>query len=115
MQILWDVLYVAVGAWIVLGMLFPAYPTIHRLHKEGVKLGLVIRIPMFIALVLGLLADVLFNAIWGTLIFRELPKEWLFTDRLKRHWRGENAKQIGRAANWVHRVNLVDPGHVVRK
>lgn len=105
-------LLIAFGAYLVLGMLFPAYPTIHRLHSEKVKVGIVMKFPIYTALLLGLVADVLFNVIWGTIIFRELPKEWLFTDRLKRHWRSENARSWHRAEPWVRRVNLVDPGHV---
>ena len=41
--------------------------------------------------------DVIFNATWGTVIFRELPREWLFTDRLKRHWRGKDDARKERA------------------
>ena len=56
-----------------------------------------------------ILLDVVFNVIWGTLIFREWPQEWLFTDRVKRHMLyRDNAT----AHRWAVRLNYVDPGHV---
>ena len=88
----------------------------------------------------GVVADVLFNAITGSVIFRELPKEGLFTQRVKR-WseRAEHAlKEDGRATGlapikeegtyvdydsvltrrermgltWKIRLNRIMPGHV---
>jgi len=40
--------------------------------------------------------DVLFNFIIGTLYYREIPKEWLFTARCNRHKKG-TGKQLYRA------------------
>ena len=37
------------------------------------------------SLVLGVVSDVLFNWIVGSIIFREFPREFLFTQRVKRH------------------------------
>lgn len=61
-----------------------------------------------------ILLDVLFNATWGSLIYRELPKEWLFTTRTKRHYYGQNSSQhqIDAAERWAYRLNAIDPGHV---
>lgn len=106
------VLLLAIGSWLVLGMLFIGYPTIRRLKNQRDEFGWVVKVPIYVALVLGVVADVVFNAVWGSIIFRELPREWLFTDRLKRHWHGGDDKQIKRAAPWVRRVNAIDPGHV---
>lgn len=106
------ILGLAIGSWLVLGGLFPAYPTIQRLKSHREQFNWTVQIPIFVAFIVGLFADVLFNAIWGTVIFRELPREWIFTDRLKRHWRGDDSKQRRRAAPWVRQVNLIDPGHV---
>lgn len=100
-------------SWIVLGALFLGYPTVQRLkHDHYDEIGWFIKVPAYVAVFVGLIADVLFNATWGTVVFRELPKEFLFTDRLKRHWRGTDEVQKNRAAPWVKRVNLIDPGHV---
>jgi len=105
-------LLLAISSWLVLGMLFPALPTLRRLKAHKHEMGLVLLIPIYLSLAIGILADVLFNAIWGTIIFRERPREYLFTSRLQRHWNGPSAKQYARAAPWVARVNLIDPGHV---
>ncbi len=49
--------------------------------------------------VIGLFLDVLVNLTWATIVFRELPREWLVTTRLQRHlhdkrhsWRRERAR-----------------------
>ena len=54
----------------------------------------------------GLGVDVSFNLVWGTMIFLDIPREWLFTSRISRlndlsTWRGELAR-------WVCR-ELLDP------
>ena len=105
-------LLLALGSWLILGMLFPALPTLRRLKKSKDEMGWVLLIPIYLSLALGVLADVLFNAIWGTIIFRELPRELMFTSRLKRHWYGTDKQQRVRATDWVIRVNLIDPDHV---
>jgi hypothetical protein len=59
-------------------------------------------------LVVGYPLDVAFNVIVGSLIFRELPREFLFTSRVDRHARAGN-----RFAQWVcrHLLNPWDDGH----
>lgn len=100
------IIYLAIAAWIVLGGMFLAYPTIRRLKAHRDELGLIIKVPVYLWLAVGLLADVVFNATWGTAIFRELPREFLFTTRLKRH------RDNPRAQKWIQLVNLIDPNHV---
>lgn len=61
--------------------------------------------------VIGIVSDVAFNWIWGTVIFRDLPRELVFTSRVKRHvedagWRGEKARR------WAQFLNAVDENHV---
>jgi len=102
----------AVASWLILGGLFFAYPTVTRLKDQQDEFGLIVKIPIYLWFVIGVLADVVFNATWGTVIFRELPKEYVFTSRLSRHWHGDDAKQKQRAKSWVRRVNAIDPGHV---
>ena len=109
---LW-LLIVVLAPWLILGGLFFAYPTVYRLKDQKDEFGWVVKVPLYLWLVVGLLADIVFNFTWGTAIFRELPNEFLFTDRLKRHWYAVgNAKQKDRAYSWVRRLNLIDPGHV---
>ena len=108
---LW-ILLIAIASWLVLGGLFFAYPTVYRLKDKRDEFGWIVKVPIYLWLIVGLLADICFNATWGTWIFRELPRETIFTKRLKRHWHGTDDKQRRRAAPWVRRVNAIDPGHV---
>ena len=74
-------------------------------------------LPVF---VLFVFADAAFNAVYGSIIFRELPqwqeREWLFTARVKRHFRnidgGSTPAQVRAAKGWARDLNSVDPGHV---
>lgn len=112
MKFLVGLFFVAIASWLILGGIFFAYPTVQRLKDQKDEFGWIIKVPIYLWIFFGALSDVVFNATWGTIIFRELPHEGLFTTRLKRHWRGGNNKQRERAAPWVRRVNLIDPGHV---
>ena len=109
--ILWF-LVLALVSWLLLGGLFFAYPTVYRLKDKRDQFGWIVKVPIYLWLAVGLAADVVFNATWGTVIFRELPRETIFTKRLKRHWHGDDEKQKQRAEPWVKRVNAIDPGHV---
>jgi hypothetical protein len=103
----------AITAWLILGGIFLAYPTVHRLkdnHRDEITWRL--KIPVYLWLFIGITADVIFNWTWGTVICRELPREFLFTDRLKRHWRGDDERMKRRIERWVKLVIMIDPGHV---
>jgi len=77
-----------------------------------------IKISVLIPGYLGILLDIQFNIIFGTLYYLEPPREFLFTDRIKR-WKGKQFSDswIG---NWrkynhtrfLHDLNIIDPGHV---
>jgi hypothetical protein len=56
--------------------------------------------------------DVLFNVIHGTWMFRELPREWLFTTRCQRHVVGTDARRRRMALFWRRQLNPFDEGHV---
>ena len=56
-----------------------------------------------------LLLDVIFNVTWGTIIFRELPREWLFTQRVQRHMHDTDNHVV---RLWARRLNFIEPGHV---
>ena len=58
-----------------------------------------------------LLFDVFFNAVCGTFIFLELPREWLFTQRLERHKKSPYAGPA-KYSQWICSVlDYYDPGH----
>jgi len=112
MNIILTILTIAITSWLILGGIFLAYPTVKRLKEHKDELSWITTVPVYLWSVIAILADVGFNATWGTAVFRELPREWLFTDRLKRHWHGDDEIQKARARSWVDRVNFIDPGHV---
>jgi len=58
-------------------------------------------------IVVGFLFDIAMNAIVGTIFFRELPKEWLFTSRLQRHLAESKGFDLRMAAWWCE--HLLDP------
>ncbi len=100
-------------SWLILGGIFLAYPTVHRLkdnYKDQITWRL--KIPVYLWLIIGIVSDVIFNWTVGTVICLEFPREFLFTDRLKRHWRGDDEKMKKRVDRWVKLVNMIDPGHV---
>jgi hypothetical protein len=70
---------------------------------------------------MGVVADVLFNVIYGSVIFRELPREAFFTQRVKRWSRAAEAvakeghdlsRREKKGVTWKGRLNSIMPGHV---
>ena len=96
-------LYVFTVGW------FLALAKAVELNDSGVELhDWYIRYPAYVFLATGVLADVLFNVIFGSIIFREIPKEFLFTNRVKRHLKEKSVV----AQEWADRLNKIYPGHV---
>ena len=63
--------------------LFLMMMPLKKAHEAG-RLNLAGKILGYPWLAIMILADFLWNAVVGTVVFRELPHEWLFTDRLDR-------------------------------
>lgn len=67
-------------------------------------------IPYLIIALPFVILDVAYNLVVGTILFLDWPREWLFTDRLKRY------ERAGYRAEWTDRftrnLNALDPGHV---
>jgi hypothetical protein len=57
-------------------------------------------------LIIGLIVDVIFNVVAGTIMFIEIPKEFLFTTRVSRLNDGTDWR--GKLANWFCE-QLLDP------
>ncbi len=108
----------AVASWLVLGALFLGYPTLKRLAPMRDELHWTVKVPAYFGFAIGFVADVVFNATWGSVIFREAPQEWTFTERVKRHYYADSAgstkafKRYQAAEVWRRRINLIDPGHI---
>lgn len=69
--------------------------------------------------VLVLAVDVVWNITLGSLIYRELPREWLFTTRTQRHYDELtiaydqlSGLRKERAVYWAGVLNAIDPGHI---
>lgn len=64
--------------------------------------------PFFI---LALIMDVLFDKIIGTIYFRELPREWLFTARCQRHMKGSGIQLRRATFVCTYLLNPFDENH----
>ena len=81
----------------------------HRARLEqGNKLELALA---WIVTIFFVLLDFVYNTIVGTAMFRELPREGLFTARLKRHRKESSGWRLN-LANWIceELLNKYDPG-----
>ena len=57
--------------------------------------------------VVGLVFDALFNILFGSVMFLERPREWLFSARVQRHYKTEGWR--GRLAGfWKTQLNAID-------
>jgi len=77
--------------------------------------------PLYVFLSVGALCDIAFNWIYGTLTFREFPKEFFFTSRIKRwsryaetrrRYTSSTARKYETALKWKERINKIEPGHI---
>lgn len=104
---------VAVAFVVITAFVFVS--TAKRVIEAGVWCPWYVRLIAYLWLIVGIVADVLFNAFWGTLIFREFPRELLFTSRVKRHCRESasvSERRYKKACAWRDFLNAVDPGHI---
>jgi hypothetical protein len=112
--VLWLML-ACVSAWVALVLAFTAVMRAKTVIDEGHEFHWVFMIPYRIGFAIGVVLDVAWNFIVGTIAFREWPKipdEWLFTSRCKRHkkkgpenWRG------ARALWWCEQLEAIHAGH----
>jgi hypothetical protein len=99
----------AVAIWFGVHWAFVAVMHAKAAKERGVlsRYWRVILLPLA---VIGLVLDAVFNLTFGTLMYRELPRELLFTSRCKRHKRGDGWRK--NLAEWFCRnLNVFDPGH----
>lgn len=62
---------------------------------------------------IGLIVDwLVFNWVFGTIMFLEVPKELLLTSRVKRHYRESKGWRLRVATWWRRNLNIIDPGHI---
>lgn len=59
---------------------------------------------------LGLVLDVAFNFIVGTVLYLETPREFTFTSRCKRH-KVKGGRRGDMARWWCKQLEQIEPGH----
>lgn len=104
----------ALIAWVLLAYLlwdrFVLIMGLYRaqLNKRLYGLNKILAAPN---LVVGILLDIACNIVWATLVFRELPREWLVTTRLQRYiHEGRHSWRRRRAQWWCeHVLDPLDP------
>lgn len=83
------------------------YLAIMNLKRNQAKIPKVTKFFIIPIVVIGVLFDVALNIIVGTVIFLEMPREWVFTSRLQRHLYKSHGWQLRRAEWFCH--NILDP------
>lgn len=74
--------------------------------KDRKALSLPVKIMVYPVLYLAVALDVLFNLTWGTILFLDVPQEWMFTARITRL--GRDFEWRGAVARWICR-KFLDP------
>lgn len=82
------------------------YLSVMNLVRFKEQMSLETKLFAYPLVVIGVLADFIYNVLVGSILFLEPPREWLLTTRLKRHLGKDGYK--GNLARWVCR-HLLDP------
>lgn len=106
--------FIAVWSYVFVTGWFFAISYARMLQDKDVTFTWHIKAPLYFYLAVGAVADFIFNVLVATVIFVELPRELLFTDRVKRHVTKGNKRQYRfKLAQYFKRtLNKIDPGHV---
>ena len=103
-----QILYVALFIYLFTLFMWPAYLAVMNIERNRGKLTPVAKFPAYPVVIGGVLMDVGYNITVGTIIFLDLPREWLMTTRLDRYLaRGKTGWRL-ELAKWFCR-NLLDP------
>ena len=107
-----SVLGIVVGSYVLILVTWLFYVAIMHLKMVKDDLHPVAKVNGYILLGIGLPLDVLLNAVVGTIVFLDPPREWLFTARLQRYKR-ETIGWRSSTAWWMceHLLNQFDEGH----
>lgn len=100
------VLYTILGVVLFTFFTWGMYLSVMSLMRVKETLTLETKFFAYPLAAVGVLADFLYNVVVGTVIFLELPREYLLTKRLKRHLEDDNWR--GAMSRWLCR-HLLDP------
>lgn len=117
-----DILAYIILGWLYLTGWFFAVGTYLRLERDNKlrKLPRFIYWSLYTVLIPGVLLDFLFNLTYGSLHYKSLPKDWLFSGTTARiireegqlgRW-GNPSERLKRAERWRDVLNTIDPGHI---
>lgn len=82
-----------------------------KILRDAGRLNLFWTINVLPWAVAGLVLDAAFNVTAGTVMFLELPREWLFSARVQRLYRKSGWRQK-LAGFWARQLNQIDPTHI---
>jgi len=102
-----EIILLIAGVLLATSFLWTLYLAVMNLKRNEATLTPVAKAFGYPIYYLGLVTDFLYNVIVGTIVFAELPKEWLLTGRLQRHIRGDRWLWRWGVANWFCR-NFLD-------
>jgi len=119
LEYLSDALYWPVLAYLLTTLTLVFYLAVMNLKRNREALTPIVKVFAYPALGVGLLLDLVFNFTIGTIMFLEIPQEWLMTARLNRHLLDRHNDWRDVVADWFAK-NFLDPfdpkgTHVKRK
>jgi hypothetical protein len=98
---IWLTIVAGVKLWFFLNW---AYIALMHVRKVRPQLTLYWKVMLYTLLVPAYVADVLVNLTFGTIMFREIPREFLFSSRVQRHYDAGNPLAVW----WAKQLNVFD-------
>ena len=92
-------------------ILFWMYKGVMWLRARRDKLSTLDKVWAYPFVWLGFFLDVVYNIFFATIKYRDLPREFLFTSRLKRYKAGEDGWRKDEAEYICSILNKYDEGH----
>ena len=92
--------------YVAMALMWLQYLAVMNLDGNKKRLTFIAKLWAYPILLAGLLSDVVFNVVLGSLMYLEIPREWLFTTRCERHLHADTWR--GCLARWFCR-NFLDP------
>lgn len=87
------------------------YLAVMNIKQNVSTMSWLAKIHAYPLIIIAITFDSFVNIILGTILFLDLPKEWLLTARLKRYIYEENSAWREKIASWIcyHLLNQFDP------
>jgi hypothetical protein len=109
------IVWIALAAALATGFVMTGFLVIasaKRVLAAGVKLPLALKATCLFWGVVGVVADAAYQMTVGTVRFRELPRELLYSGRIQRLVREGSGWRLEKAKRWAAILNSADPGHI---